>query len=79
MEFVSELTVRLLQDISWSSKGKYGALCCLVNQFGSKAILHLEPNITDSILQQMKEHQLASYVSVYLKTLQHYLFTFSNA
>ncbi|XP_029658037.1 thyroid adenoma-associated protein homolog [Octopus sinensis] len=71
MEFVSELTVRLLQDISWSSKGKYGALCCLVNQFGSKAILQLEPNITDSILQQMKEHQLASYASeLYEKLLQ---------
>lgn len=63
LEFMCALTNRLLQDVSWSSKGKYGALCCLVDYLGANTVLRLEENIANSILLQVREQQLASYAS----------------
>lgn len=62
--FLLSLATPLL-SLSWSVKGKYGPLICLVEYVGANHLLKLHPDLPDSILGALQEHALACYVCTY--------------
>ena len=63
-EFLQKLTNSIIDDVSWSCKGKYGTLAVLVSHLGSTRMLELHSGIAVDVLEQLKEQTLACYVSV---------------
>ena len=57
------LALSILNEVSWSCKGKYPTLSALVSHLGSTRMLMLHPGIAKEILEQMQEQTLACYVS----------------
>lgn len=62
--FLQSLTKKLMFDVPWSSKGKYGMLCMLIQIIGTINILQHAPDLSTTILSQMSEHSLACHVSI---------------
>ena len=61
--FLQKLTKSIINDVSWSCKGKYGTLSVLVSHLGSTRMLELHSGIAVDVLLQLKEQTLACYVS----------------
>ncbi|XP_060588753.1 tRNA (32-2'-O)-methyltransferase regulator THADA-like [Ruditapes philippinarum] len=57
------VALSILNDVSWSCKGKYPTLSVLVSHLGSTSMLMLHPGIAGEILEQMQEQTLACYAS----------------
>ncbi|XP_052228091.1 thyroid adenoma-associated protein homolog isoform X2 [Dreissena polymorpha] len=62
-EFLHNLCLTILHDVSWSCKGKYGTLSVLVRHLGSARMLAWDSGIAMHVMQQMQEHTLACYAS----------------
>ncbi|XP_057703664.1 thyroid adenoma-associated protein [Corythoichthys intestinalis] len=65
---IIELTERLLQ-LEWHMRGKYGALGCLVELYGAKYLLEIQPQLPSCLLNLMSDQTLAPYASDLLERL----------
>ncbi|KAL4224170.1 hypothetical protein ACF0H5_017623 [Mactra antiquata] len=61
--FLLQLLRNIMNDVSWTCKGKYPTLSVLVGQLGSSRILQMNPGIAGEILSQMQEQTLACYAT----------------
>ncbi|XP_037126900.1 thyroid adenoma-associated protein isoform X1 [Syngnathus acus] len=66
--YVLELTQRLFQ-LDWHMRGKYGALSCLVDLYGTGYLLELQPELPSCLLGLMSDQPLAPYASDLLEKL----------
>ncbi|XP_061601680.1 thyroid adenoma-associated protein isoform X2 [Cololabis saira] len=66
--YVTGLTLDLLA-LEWHSRGKYGALGCLVELYGAGRLLALQPGLPPALLGLMGDQTLAPYASDLLERL----------
>ncbi|XP_019737575.1 thyroid adenoma-associated protein [Hippocampus comes] len=66
--YVMELTQRLFQ-LDWHMRGKYGALGCLVDLYGARYLLQIQPPLPSHLLGLMSDQTLAPYASDLLEKL----------
>ncbi|XP_061173065.1 tRNA (32-2'-O)-methyltransferase regulator THADA-like [Saccostrea echinata] len=73
-QFLMDLTRSLLLQVSWSSKGKYGTLRILAENFKVSTLLQFSPDLAQDILNNLKEQTVACYASdLYDKLLTEHL------
>lgn len=66
--YIAELTHNLL-GLEWHMRGKYGSLGCLVELYGAKHLLGIQPQLPTSLLGLMGDQTLAPYASDLLERL----------
>ncbi|XP_024152640.1 thyroid adenoma-associated protein [Oryzias melastigma] len=66
--YVSQLTHSLL-GLEWHMRGKYGSLSCLVELYGAKHLLDVDPQLPARLLGLMGDQTLAPYASDLLERL----------
>ncbi|XP_051271703.1 thyroid adenoma-associated protein homolog isoform X2 [Dicentrarchus labrax] len=66
--YVTELTQSLL-GLEWHMRGKYGSLGCLVELYGARYLLNIQPQLPSCLLGLMGDQTLAPYASDLLERL----------
>ncbi|KAK1905777.1 Thyroid adenoma-associated protein like [Dissostichus eleginoides] len=66
--YITELTLSLL-GLEWHMRGKYGSLSCLVELYGARHLLDVQPQLPVSLLGLMGDQNLAPYASDLLERL----------
>ncbi|XP_023818937.1 thyroid adenoma-associated protein [Oryzias latipes] len=66
--YISQLT-RSLLALEWHMRGKYGSLSCLVELYGAKHLLDVDPQLPTCLLGLMGDQTLAPYASDLLERL----------
>lgn len=66
--YISQLTHSLLA-LEWHMRGKYGSLSCLVELYGAKHLLDVDPQLPTCLLGLMGDQTLAPYASDLLERL----------
>ncbi|KAM6915988.1 thyroid adenoma-associated protein [Xenentodon cancila] len=66
--YITELTLNLL-GLEWHMRGKYGSLGCLVELYGAKHLLDIQPQLPTFLLGLMGDQTLAPYASDLLERL----------
>ncbi|XP_037552916.1 thyroid adenoma-associated protein homolog, partial [Nematolebias whitei] len=66
--YVTELTSSLL-SLQWQLRGKYGSLGCLVELYGARFLLNVQPQLPSDLLSLMGDQTLAPYASDLLEKL----------
>lgn len=66
--YIRELTSNLL-SLEWHLRGKYGSLGCLVELYGARFLLEVQPELPSDLLDLMGDQTLAPYASDLLEKL----------
>lgn len=66
--YITELTQSLL-GLEWHMRGKYGSLGCLVELYGARYLLDIQPQLPSCLLGLMGDQTLAPYASDLLERL----------
>ncbi|XP_033469719.2 thyroid adenoma-associated protein [Epinephelus lanceolatus] len=66
--YITELTQSLL-GLEWHMRGKYGSLGCLVELYGARYLLGIQPQLPSCLLGLMGDQTLAPYASDLLERL----------
>ncbi|KAK2823947.1 hypothetical protein Q5P01_021122 [Channa striata] len=66
--YITEMTQSLLQ-LEWHMRGKYGSLGCLVELYGARYLLNIQPQLPSCLLDLMDDQSLAPYASDLLERL----------
>ncbi|XP_027133458.1 thyroid adenoma-associated protein [Larimichthys crocea] len=66
--YITELTQSLL-GLEWHMRGKYGSLGCLVELYGARYLLDIQPELPSCLLGLMGDQTLAPYASDLLERL----------
>ncbi|XP_017296045.1 thyroid adenoma-associated protein isoform X2 [Kryptolebias marmoratus] len=66
--YITELTSNLL-SLEWHLRGKYGSLGCLVELYGARFLLEIQPQLPSDLLSLMGDQTLAPYASDLLEKL----------
>ncbi|XP_034753231.1 thyroid adenoma-associated protein isoform X2 [Etheostoma cragini] len=66
--YITELSQSLL-GLEWHMRGKYGSLGCLVELFGARYLLDIQPQLPSCLLGLMGDQTLAPYASDLLERL----------
>uniref|UniRef100_UPI0037E7F30F thyroid adenoma-associated protein n=1 Tax=Semicossyphus pulcher TaxID=241346 RepID=UPI0037E7F30F len=66
--YITELTQSLL-GLEWHMRGKYGSLGCLVELYGARYLLDVQPQLPSCLLGLMGDQTLAPYSSDLLERL----------
>ncbi|KAK5853649.1 hypothetical protein PBY51_014784 [Eleginops maclovinus] len=66
--YIRELTLSLL-GLEWHMRGKYGSLGCLVELYGARHLLDVQPQLPAYLLGLMGDQNLAPYASDLLERL----------
>uniref|UniRef100_A0A7N6FJ83 tRNA (32-2'-O)-methyltransferase regulator THADA n=1 Tax=Anabas testudineus TaxID=64144 RepID=A0A7N6FJ83_ANATE len=66
--YITEITQNLL-GLEWHMRGKYGSLGCLVELYGARYLLNIQPQLPSCLLDLMGDQTLAPYASDLLERL----------
>lgn len=66
--YIAEITQSLLA-LEWHMRGKYGSLGCLVELYGARYLLNMQPHLPSRLLDLMGDQTLAPYASDLLERL----------
>ncbi|XP_037638453.1 thyroid adenoma-associated protein [Sebastes umbrosus] len=66
--YITELSQSLL-GLEWHMRGKYGSLGCLVELYGARYLLDIQPQLPSCVLGLMGDQTLAPYASDLLERL----------
>lgn len=66
--YITELTSSLL-SLQWQLRGKYGSLGCLVELYGARFLLNVQPQLPSDLLSLTGDQTLAPYASDLLEKL----------